>query len=241
MKKAGAVLGEGKYGFVIDPPIPCADGRDMQGYVTRIPKDVYDHDEHGRKILLPYEPADKKVLAKLREIDPQQKYFYYPLECVPGKLTIQNRLDGATEQNKVRSELLRKATKETWKSRPTRPRTWKEWWEGSDKQVEDETLPPTVRTAEQVEHLQSAVKLLHKHNIIHGDLHDGNVLIADDGLPRLIDFEMAKFADPREKFPFDDDDHRVGMMVLRTTLPKGGKRKTRRRQKKKTRRLKLKH
>jgi tRNA A-37 threonylcarbamoyl transferase component Bud32 len=32
---------------------------------------------------------------------------------------------------------------------------------------------------------------MHENGIVHGDLHGKNVIMADDGLPRIIDFGNA--------------------------------------------------
>lgn len=233
MKKAGAVIGKGQSGFVIDPPIACADGRDMRGYVTRLPKDKEKSPEYP-----------KDVLETLRKIDPDQKYFYYPLECVPGPLSEQNKKDGATEENKLYAQLFKKATSETFGNPKYRLRTWREWMEGRQKRILESTVQ---RTPPQIEHLKAAIKLLHDNHILHGDIHDGNVLMADDGLPRIIDFEFSEIADPsdpKKKAAYALEDSFIGYIIENRYIPTSksrGGRKTRRRQKKKTRRLKLKH
>jgi tRNA A-37 threonylcarbamoyl transferase component Bud32 len=60
-------------------------------------------------------------------------------------------------------------------------------------------LPLTEKTEEQLRHLTKAIKLLHEHGIVHGDLHGKNVVMADDKLPRIIDFGNSIADAPESK------------------------------------------
>jgi predicted Ser/Thr protein kinase len=50
-----------------------------------------------------------------------------------------------------------------------------------------------------VEQLALAVQHAHDRKIVHRDLKPGNVLLADDGAPRIVDFGLAKHLDATEK------------------------------------------
>lgn len=44
------------------------------------------------------------------------------------------------------------------------------------------------------QHLLEAVSILNLHGVIHNDLHGGNILIDDNNVPRIIDFNKALFS-----------------------------------------------
>src|SRR5260370_40252697 len=44
----------------------------------------------------------------------------------------------------------------------------------------------------------SAVQLAHQRLIVHRDIKPGNILVTADGVPKLLDFGIAKLLDPGE-------------------------------------------
>jgi predicted Ser/Thr protein kinase len=190
-RRGGKRVGQGTTAFIVDPPIPCeGESGPRKGFVTKVTT---------------IRPQDWKVnpvvLAKLKQLDPEQKYFYYPVDCVPGTLTKENKEDGITEELKPFTELMAYAPGGTWLNATYRPRTWKEWIDGRNEEVLASSAP---RTDQQKQHLVNAVTLLHQNNIAHGDLHHENIVIAEDGLPRLIDFARARFQERRTR-PFNTE------------------------------------
>lgn len=196
--KGGKRLGEGMTAFVVDPPIQCNDGRDMTGYVTRVSMEP-NFDEIMSK-------DRKKIINKLKKIDPDQKYFFYPQYCTPGKLSEENMKDGVTDELKKYSEYMKKGESDWHRYYKVqyRYRNWKEFFKGRKKLIleQNRERPPQ----EQIDHLMKGVELLHKNKIYHGDLHPGNILTGPDGLPRIIDFARSTYDAP--KFYYKDEmDH----------------------------------
>src|SRR5262249_15926270 len=57
----------------------------------------------------------------------------------------------------------------------------------------ERTGPLQVREALQLaSRVCEILEYIHKHGVIHCDLKPGNIIIADDGRPHLIDFGIAK-------------------------------------------------
>jgi serine/threonine protein kinase len=223
-RRGGKRIGQGSEAFLIKPSVPCkGESGPRDGHVTRVPKSEYI------KGLSPelWKP-NPKIIQKLKEIDPDQKYFYYPLECDPGELTDENKADGVTEELKPYTDLLLYAPGGTWVDPKYRPRNWLEWLDGRDEEV---LVSKATRNDKQKEHLKKAVQLLHQNGIYHGDLHQGNILIADDELPRIIDFDRARFKEPGERFferDLDDEDKDLQKLLegrfIHTSRPRGAKR-----------------
>jgi len=192
-KRGGKVIAEGATAFVIDPPIQCKDGKDMKDYVTRVSKELNFGEIMSKD--------NKKIINKLKKIDPEQKYFFYPQYCTPGKLTEENKKDGVTEENKKYSEFMNKGESD-WNKYYARyrPRTWKEFFKGRKKYIKESQEIPLQ---EQVDHLIEGVKILHKNKIFHTDLHPGNFLIGPDGLPRIIDFARSVYDPPKVYYKYE--------------------------------------
>jgi serine/threonine protein kinase len=185
-RRGGKFLAQGKTAVVIDPPISCKDGRDMSKYVSRVSKREKYEDLVSKD--------HPRLIKKLKELDPDQQYFYYPEYCTPGNLSEDNKLDGITYKNKKYSEILLKGSNE-WNPISNKARSWVGFLKGK---ARGKKLPMTAKTQEQLDHLAKAIKLLHDNGIVHGDLHGRNVIMADDEMPRIIDFEYA-LVDTKEK------------------------------------------
>jgi len=171
-RKGGKKLGEGKNGFVVDPAIACI-GKDTSGKVSK----VFLKQEKFEKTKNSIAP----VLAKLKEIDPEQKYFLYPEFCdTVGDLSEENKTDGVTEENKKYSYLMKRGKNETLL-----------------KFIED-TKPSEDEIVAILKEVEGILNILHKNNILHGDFHSENVLRMDDGTFRIIDFDVARIVTEEE-------------------------------------------
>jgi len=130
----------------------------MTEYVSRVLK------THAIKNSSELASRNIPLMTLLKEIDPTQKYFLYPESCEPGKLLKENKKDGITKEKAIYSEFLKKGN-----------------------QTLVEYLKQNILTETQKKHIKKSINLLHKHKIVHGDLHGYNFIFLD-GLPRIIDF-----------------------------------------------------
>lgn len=185
----GKIIGEGVFAKVVDPPIRCKDGRSMAGKVSRISK---------RNQFIDLVSLDNpKVVDKLKEIDPDQKYFIYPEYCITGALTRTNIEDGVTNDTKMYSEFMNRGYDQLGSIR-LRNRTWSEYFAMRKNQIVENRKALSL-----IQHIRSGLDMLHKHGIAHNDLHVGNIIIGDDGLPRIIDFGFAIFNSTKTMIKFE--------------------------------------
>lgn len=107
--KGGKVIGQGQYGFIVSPAIPCK-GINTTRKVSKVfkPKNQITPSKHKyymnfKNIRTSLEP----VLERLNEIDPDQNLFLYPTFCEePGELSDELLKNGVTETTKYSSYLL---------------------------------------------------------------------------------------------------------------------------------------
>ena len=63
---------------------------------------------------------------------------------------------------------------------------------GSLRQWLQEASPTAAQKRGVLRQILLAIACLHSHGVVHSDIKGENVLIADDGTPRLCDFEMSR-------------------------------------------------
>jgi serine/threonine protein kinase len=169
-RRGGKKLGEGYAGIVIDPAIPCK-GKDTKGYVSK----VFKIKEEFEKL-----KSRQPVFMKLKEIDPQQQRFLYPETCDIDLLLGENIRDGVTQENMRDSYLMKKGSDLTLYDSLKKNATY----ERTNQEVVDYIVGPLRNVFENV-------NFLHKHGILHEDLHTRNILINEDGTSQIIDFDRA--------------------------------------------------
>lgn len=165
----GNILGEGKYGCVFMPPLLC-DGE----------KKVANTDSVS-KLLLDTDAVEELKIAKvLRRIPFSKHYFIYPETdslCKPAPLD---------EQVEADLPLCEIAEKNPWSSlRLFKMRN------GGITLYDIRELPANFDWWAFGKRLLEGLTLLICHGIVHGDLHDQNILIDDYFVPRIIDFGQS--------------------------------------------------
>lgn len=189
-RKGGKKLGEGKYGFVVDPAIACV-GKDTSGYVSKVFKTKEEFDK-----------VDRKVIDEIKTIPDYEKYFILPEFCENvGELSEENKKDGVTEENKRNGYLMARG-EETLATRIKDLATPSIYGDSySETELENFMI-------NDLKDLFYGLHLLHEKNILHGDLHTQNILVnwvkqgkygALVGLYRFIDFDRAFFVTDKEK------------------------------------------
>jgi hypothetical protein len=182
-RRGGTKLGEGKYGFVIDPAIPC-EGKDTTGYVSKVFKTKEEFDS-----------VNKDVIAKIKEIPNYENYFILPEFCENvGKPSQENMKDGVTEENKRNGYLMKKAGTITLRERIKEFATPSMY---GDRYTEDD-LANFIH--DNLKNVFDGLRLLHEKNILHGDLHTENIIEwGTTDTFRIIDFDRSFFLSNVEK------------------------------------------
>lgn len=175
-RRGGKKLGEGRYGFVIEPAIAC-NGKDTAGYVSKVFKSKEEFDNAKTSL----------VYAELERIDPDQMRFLYPELCdSPSDLTKENIDDGVTEENKQLSYLIKKGGDVTLY----------DYLQNTNKYATKDTVNFMLKELREV---FESVKILHTNKILHNDLHTKNILVSEEGKFQIIDFDRSILLTDKDK------------------------------------------
>jgi serine/threonine protein kinase len=179
-RKGGVSLGDS----VIYPGIPC-EGKDPTTYATKLfPKRrLYAEDYDEAKL--------RQVSSILKQIDPDQQYFLYPEFCdtKQGPLTEGNIEDikGPRESYEPGYYDTMKVDLNDYDSYNMRngeisfAKKWKQYDKSQTQYLTDLTSD--------AKHLVEGLRKLHAADVLHGDIHTGNIVYMKDGKPRFIDFD----------------------------------------------------
>lgn len=180
-------IGEGAFGYVVSPAIPCV-GRNVSRKVSKLFKkqaNLHKNFQDRYKNFATRRAQLEPVIEKLRILDPEQTHFLYPEFCdTPGDLSEELRANGVTNESKHESylmtsggisfkrllepfvELVNAAVRQDAKKEYTSAERRKD--------IVDKYLAIMYPIIKQADELLN--KLFDAH-IYHGDLHHGNVLL----------------------------------------------------------------
>jgi len=170
MLTGGKLLDTGTYSCVFDPPLRC-----KKGAKTKAP---------GRMIskLMVHEDAEIEwnISEKIRKI-PLWKNYFAVSESICNLGPKQTDMDLYTS-----CDIMKKTA-------PEELRILQMPFVG--KQLSMFSIPPTFNIKAFMIHVLESGALLLQHNIVHFDLHAGNILIDSHAIPRIIDFNLSMSAD----------------------------------------------
>jgi len=161
----GKLLDTGTYSCVFDPPLRCK-GSTMKSHGHMISKLMTDEESI----------VEWKISEIIRKI-PLWKHYFSVSESIC-ELGVR-QVDGDL---KTKCEFIKYIN-------PSQLRILQMPYAG--KPLQNYTLPSDFNLMAFMTHILEAGALLVMNNIIHFDLHPGNILINNNGVPHLIDFNLS--------------------------------------------------
>ena len=170
MLTGGKLLDTGTYSCIFDPPLRC-----KQGSKIKTP---------GRMIskLMVHEEAEAEwdISEKIRKI-PLWKNYFAVSESICNLGPKQTDIDLY-----MKCDVMKKTA-------PEELRILQMPFAG--KQLSNFSIPPSFNVKAFMIHVLESGALLLQYNIVHFDLHAGNILIDSHSIPRMIDFNLSMMAD----------------------------------------------
>ena len=183
-KKGGALLGEGTYGCVFHPSIPCETEKTSRKGVGKILVDRHEAQE------------EFEIMNKIQKIDPNHKY----VNPILHKCDVEGPKLETYDPDSKKCRLFNKNKRSTFGSVPQliykdKGRSLEKYNKSSQNSLF------TSATLREYLNLAKGCELLAKHKIVHRDLKPDNVIRTDAGTLIMIDFGLSTSFD--EVFSLD--------------------------------------
>lgn len=162
----GKLLDKGGYSCIFDPPLRCKGSKTMKSHGHMISKLMTNEDSE----------TEWKISELIRKIPLWKNYFAVSESICELGL---NQVDGDL---KTKCELIKYIN-------PSQLRILQMPYAG--KPLQNYTLRSDFNLMAFMTHILEAGALLVLNNVIHFDLHVGNILINNNGVPRIIDFNLS--------------------------------------------------
>lgn len=187
----GRVIGEGTYGFVVSPAIPC-EGRNVSHKVSKVfkKKENIRTNKQNRYMNFASRKSNlEPIIDKLRELDPDQVHFIRPEFCEHyGELSDELKSNGVTNESKYNSYLMELggisfdvfdkyfnildvAYNSEFIVAHSGIKTNQVMSSASHNRIIYNAMMPLVKQ------MIKLMDLIHDAGILHGDLHTGNILL----------------------------------------------------------------
>lgn len=170
MLSGGKFMDEGLYGCIFTPSLKCKDGTEKEI------SEGADSDLLSKIILTPYAKKEFSIATKVHQIPLWKNYFVVSESmCEPASVQTEKGFDNC----KVLTEY--KLSDFRILNMPY----------GGQPLYSVKFNLQTFNFLNFVIHLIEAGALLNLFGIVHRDIHQGNILIDDNEVPRIIDFNLA--------------------------------------------------
>jgi serine/threonine protein kinase len=164
----GKLIQEGSYGCAFTPPLPCKKGKKLKGKKKIVGKILKKKDAE----------IELSISNLIEGIPGYSRYFIVEVQ------------DNCSAQNfsRLRSEYASMCKLYAKRSDNELVQLLSAF---GGRSLEKTLITDKFDFVNLMTHVLEGVVLLHKQGICHGDIHEGNVLIAPNGTPRIIDFGAA--------------------------------------------------
>jgi serine/threonine protein kinase len=172
MLSGGKLIGDGQYGCVFTPPFVCKHKKKQQSIEEQEDLQI------SKLILTPYAKKENDISILIRKIPLWKNYFVVSeTMCEPAA--------SQTDKDLSKCQLIDK-------EKLSQFRLLFMTYGGNPLTIHRFSLS-TFDFLSFSKHLIAAGSLLQLFGIVHRDIHNGNVLVDSDDVPRIIDFNLAIF------------------------------------------------